>query len=137
MTVGFFLVSGRKDLSLSPRRFRPSGDVIREIYRIGLPAIVMQSLATFMTLGLNKIMALFSESAVFILGVYFKIQSFIFMPVFGLNNGLTPVVGYNYGARSRGRIVALIRFALEIGAVIMAAAFAGSLSPPLSPALPR
>ena len=121
MTVGFFLVSGRKDLSLSPRRFRPSGDVIREIYRIGLPAIVMQSLATFMTLGLNKIMALFSESAVFILGVYFKIQSFIFMPVFGLNNGLTPVVGYNYGARSRGRIVALIRFALEIGVVIMAA----------------
>lgn len=80
----------------------------------------MQSLATFMTLGLNKIMALFSESAVFILGVYFKIQSFIFMPVFGLNNGLTPVVGYNYGARSRGRIVALIRFALEIGVVIMA-----------------
>lgn len=121
MTVGFFLVSGRKDLSLSPRRFRPSGDVIREIYRIGLPAIVMQSLATFMTLGLNKIMALFSESAVFILGVYFKIQSFIFMPVFGLNNGLIPVVGYNYGARSRGRIVALIRFALEIGVVIMAA----------------
>ena len=120
MTVGFFLVSGRKDLSLSPRRFRPSGDIIREIYRIGLPAIVMQSLATFMTLGLNKIMALFSESAVFILGVYFKIQSFIFMPVFGLNNGLTPVVGYNYGARSRGRIVALIRFALEIGVVIMA-----------------
>lgn len=87
MTVGFFLVSGRKDLSLSPRRFRPSGDVIRDIYRIGLPAIVMQSLAAFMTLGLNKIMALFSESAVFILGVYFKIQSFIFMPVFGLNNG--------------------------------------------------
>ena len=85
MTVGFFLVSGRKDLS-SPA-LRPSGDVIREIYRIGLPAIVMQSQATFMTLGLNKIMALFSESAVFILGVYFKIQSFIFMPVFGLNNG--------------------------------------------------
>ena len=107
MTVGFFLVSGRKDLSLSPRRFRPSGDVIRDIYRIGLPAIVMQSLAAFMTLGLNKIMALFSESAVFILGVYFKIQSFIFMPVFGLNNVLTPV--------------ALIRFALEIGVVIMAA----------------
>lgn len=119
MALGLALVLRRKELHLSLRGFRPKWSVIAEIYRIGLPAIVMQSLATFMTLGLNKIMTLFSDSAVFILGVYFKIQSFIFMPVFGLNNGLTPVVGYNYGAKNRGRLLGLIRFALEIGGAIM------------------
>lgn len=117
--VGFVLVGRCSALKLHVRGFRPSKSVILEVYQIGLPAIVMQSLASFMTLGLNKIMALFSGSAVFILGAYFKIQSFIFMPVFGLNNGLIPVLGYNYGARSRSRITGLIRFALEIGLAIM------------------
>lgn len=121
MLVGFLLVRRRRALPLSFRGFRPSRKVIGEIYYIGLPAIAMQSLATVMTLGLNKIMILFDESAVFILGVYFKLQSFIFMPVAGLNNGLTPVVGYNYGARDRRRIEGLVRFALEIDAAIMVA----------------
>ena len=120
MVVGFVLVSRHQEVSLSLKGFRPRWDVIGEIYRIGAPAIVMQSLATVMTLGLNKIMALFDQSAVFVLGVYFKIQSFIFMPVYGLNNGLTPVVGYNYGAGDRKRIVGLVTFALEIGTAIMA-----------------
>lgn len=121
MTVGFVLVARCRTVVLSPKGFRPQKEVIAELYRIGLPAIVMQSLATFMTLGLNKIMALFSSSAVFILGAYFKIQSFIFMPVHGLNNGMIPVVGYNYGARHRARITGLTRFALCIAVVIMAA----------------
>ena len=72
--------------------------------RIGLPAIMMQSLFTIMTLGMNKILALFSDNGVFIMGAYFKVQSFLFMPVFGLNNGLTPVVSYNYGAKRPDRI---------------------------------
>ena len=80
----------------------------------------MQSLSSVMTLGLNKIMALFDPSAVFILGAYFKLQSFLIMPVAGLTNGLTPLVAYNYGARSRTRILALTRFALALGAAIMA-----------------
>ena len=120
MVVGFVLVRRNRAVPLRVRGFRPQGRVILEVYRIGLPAIVMQSLASFMTLGLNKIMALFSPFAVFILGAYFKIQSFIFMPVYGLNNGLIPVVGYNYGAKSRARILGLIRFALEIAVAIMA-----------------
>ncbi len=74
-----------------------------------------------MTLGLNKIMALFDPSAVFILGAYFKLQSFLIMPVAGLTNGLTPLVAYNYGAGLRERIQALVRFALALGAAIMAA----------------
>ena len=121
MTVGFVLVARCRTVVLSPKGFRPQKEVIAELYRIGLPAIVMQSLVTFMTLGLNKIMALFSSSAVFILGAYFKIQSFIFMPVHGLNNGMIPVVGYNYGARHRERIAGLTRFALFLALVIMAA----------------
>ena len=118
--VGFVLVGRNPALRLHLRGFRPDGEVIGQVYRIGLPAIVMQSLASFMTLGLNKIMALYSAHAVYVLGVYFKLQSFIFMPVYGLNNGLIPVVGYNYGARSRSRITGLTRFALQIGAAIMA-----------------
>lgn len=121
MVVGFILVHRCKAMSLSPKGFRPDGAVIAELYRIGLPAIVMQSLSTFMTLGLHKIMALYSSSAVFILGAYFKIQSFVFMPVYGLTNGLVPVLGYNYGAKNRTRITGLIQFALLITAVIMAA----------------
>ena len=118
--VGLFLVRRCKEIRVSVRGFRPDGGVIRELYKIGLPAMVMQSLATFMTLGLNKIVVLFDESYVFILGVYFKIQSFVFMPIYGLNNGLIPVLGYNFGARKKERILGLIRFALVIATAIMA-----------------
>ena len=121
MATGFLLVRRRRALPLSLRGFRPRGTVIGEIYRIGVPAIAMQSLSSVMTLGLNKIMALFDPSAVFILGAYFKLQSFLIMPVSGLTNGLTPLVAYNYGARSCARILALVRFALTLGAAIMAA----------------
>ncbi len=121
MATGFFLVHRRRSLPLSLRSFRPKGAVVGEIYRIGVPAIAMQSLSSVMTLGLNKIMALFDPSAVFILGAYFKLQSFLIMPVAGLTNGLTPLVAYNYGAGLRERIQALVRFALALGAAIMAA----------------
>ena len=81
----------------------------------------MQALTTVMTMGMNKILAQVTETGVFILGAYFKLQSFIFMPVYGLNNGLTPLVSFNYGARHRERIRGLIRFALAIACGIMAA----------------
>ena len=94
--------------------------MIGDICRIGVPAAAMQSLSSVMTLGLNKIMALFDPNAVFLLGAYFKLQSFLIMPVAGLTNGLTPLVAYNYGARKRERILELVRFALALGAAIMA-----------------
>ena len=120
MTVGFLLLRRLRRFPLSLRGFRPRGDILAELCRIGIPAAAMQSLSSVMTLGLNKIMALFDPSAVFILGAYFKLQSFLIMPVAGLTNGLTPLVAYNYGARSRTRILALTRFALALGAAIMA-----------------
>lgn len=121
MTVGLIMVRRNHVLVLHVRGFRPSMEVVREIYRIGLPAIAMQALTTVMTLGMNKILAMTSETGVFILGAYFKLQSFIFMPVYGLNNGLIPVVSFNYGAGSRRRVEGLIHFALVIAVVIMAA----------------
>lgn len=120
MAVGFLLLRRLRRFPLSPKGFRPRGDILAELCRIGIPAAAMQSLSSVMTLGLNKIMALYDPSAVFILGAYFKLQTFLIMPVAGLTNGLTPLVSYNYGARSRERILALTRFALALGAAIMA-----------------
>ena len=125
MCVGFFLVHRKPVVKLSFRKFRPDMAAIRDIYRIGMPAMAMQSLGTFMTLGLNKILVLPSVTAaagdapVFVLGAYFKLQSFVFMPVAGLNNGLTPVLSYNYGAKHRRRIVEGLHFALKLALVIM------------------
>ena len=120
MAVGFLLLRRLRRFPLSPKGFRPRGDILAELCRIGIPAAAMQSLSSVMTLGLNKIMALYDPNAVFILGAYFKLQTFLIMPVSGLTNGLTPLVSFNYGARSRERILALTRFALALGAAIMA-----------------
>ena len=113
--IGLFLLRRiRGQFSLSPRSFRFSPALTGEILRIAGPAIVMQSLSSLMTLGLNQIMTLWSETAVFVLGVYFKIQSFVFMPIFGVNNGMVPIISYNYGAKHARRITHAIRFGLRL-----------------------
>jgi len=119
MLVGLALVRRSRALPLQLKGFRPSGAAVGEILHIGLPAMVMQSLTTVMSLGMNKLLALFSETGVFLLGAYSKLQTFIFMPVYGLNNGLIPVVSFNYGARRRDRVVGLVRFALVIALSIL------------------
>lgn len=119
MGIALVLVYRNQMIKLKLRGFRPDKTVILEIYRIGMPAIAMQSLFTLMTLGMNKLLDIFTDTGVFIMGAYFKIQSFIFMPVFGLNNGLTPVVSFNYGAKNQTRVVGLIRFAVTIAAGVM------------------
>ncbi|MEQ2442278.1 MATE family efflux transporter [Pseudoflavonifractor intestinihominis] len=125
MAVGFVLVARNRVIRLTLRGFRPCPATILDIYRIGGPAIVMQSLSTVMTLGLNKILSLpkmlvlYGDAPVFILSAYFKLQSFVFMPVYGMNNGLTPILSYNYGARQRERIAGGVRFALAAALCIM------------------
>ncbi len=84
--------------------FRPDGMMIKEIYRIGVPSIIMQAVGSAMTLGMNLILVSFSTTAVATFGAYFKIQSFVFMPIFGMNNGLVPIIAYNYGARKPDRM---------------------------------
>lgn len=123
--IGLLLVRRLGDqLPISLKGFRPSGGMTLEICRVAAPSIVMQSLASFMSLGLNQILTRWSQTAVFVLGVYFKIQSFVFMPIFGINNGLIPIISYNYGARDRERIVHSARFGLQLA---VGTALAGAL----------
>lgn len=96
------------------KRFRFNGRTVRDIYAVGVPSIIMQSISSVLLVGLNAILIAFSEAAVSVLGVYYKLQSFVFMPVFGLTHGVMPIMGYNYGARKRDRLLS----ALKIGSVI-------------------
>ena len=100
--------------------FRPEKAVIAEIYRVGVPSIVMQSIGSVMTFGFNQILIGFSTTAAAVFGAYFKLQSFIFLPVFGLNNGLVPIIAYNYGARRADRIKEALRRAILYAMCIMA-----------------
>ena len=107
------------EIKLQLRGFRPSGAIIGKIYSVGVPSIIMASISSVMTFGMNKILIAFSSTAAAVFGVYFKLQSFIFMPVFGLNNGMVPIVAYNYGARKPARIMKTIRLSVCYAVGIM------------------
>ncbi len=98
---------------------RPHGATIRRILAIGVPSVIMQSIGSVMTFLMNQILIAFSSTAVAVFGVYFKLQSFIFMPVFGLNNGTVPIVAYNYGARKRERMTQAIKYSVATAMTIM------------------
>ena len=112
-----------KEIPLSFRHFRPNGRTIRKIYAVGIPSIIMGSIATVMTVFLNLILLTFGEAlgkageAAF--GIYFKLNSFVFMPIFGLNNGVIPIIAYNYGARNRNRMLQAIKLACIYAASVM------------------
>ena len=108
-----------RDVQLSFKGFKPDGRIIAKIYEVGVPSIVMQSIVSIMTFGMNKILIMFSETAVSVLGIYFKLQSFIFMPIFGLNNGVIPIVAYNYGAGQKKRLMDTIKLSTFIAVGIM------------------
>ncbi|MEG2452149.1 MAG: MATE family efflux transporter [Clostridium sp.] len=107
------------DVLISFKHFRPNLPIIKKIYEVGIPSIVMQSIISVMTLGMNTILLMFSETAVSVLGIYFKLQSFVFMPIFGLNNGMIPIVAYNYGAQNKKRIIDTIKLSSAIAIGIM------------------
>lgn len=88
-----------KDINLTLKGFRPAGSTIKRIYAVGIPSIAMNAIGSVMTFAMNNILIAFSSTAVAVFGVYFKLQSFVFMPIFGINNGMVPIIGYNYGAR--------------------------------------
>ena len=100
------------EVKLIFRSFRPSGRIIGTIYAIGIPSIIMQSIGSVMTYSMNRILIEFSSTATAVFGVYFKLQSFFFMPVFGLNNGITPIIAFNYGAQNRKRMVKTIKLSM-------------------------
>ena len=112
------------EVKLSLRKFRPNGSIIRTIYAVGVPSIIMASIGSVMTFGMNKILIAFTSTATAVFGVYFKLQSFIFMPVFGLNNGMVPVVAYNLGAGKPDRIIRVVKLSVFYAVSIMLVGFA-------------
>jgi len=118
--VGLYLcLKKNPEIRLSMRGFRPSGDMIRRVMTIGVPSVIMQSIGSVMTFMMNQILIAFSATAVAVFGVYFKLQSFIFMPIFGMNNGTVPIVAYNYGARRADRMMQAIRYSITAAVSIM------------------
>lgn len=120
----YYNVAKNKELNLNMKGFRPNGKIIADIYKVGVPSIIMQSIGSVMTFGMNKILLMFSSTAAAVFGIYFKLQSFIFMPIFGLNNGMIPIIAYNYGARQKKRIMQTIRLSVAIAMGIMAVGLA-------------
>lgn len=119
----YFNLTRNPDIQLSFRKFRPSGSIIGGIYSVGLPSIAMQSIGSVMVFGINQILIAFTATATAVFGVYFKLQSFIFMPVFGLNNGMVPIVAYNYGAQKPDRIIKTIKLSILYAVSIMLLGF--------------
>ena len=119
--VGLFMnLRLNPEVPLGPRHFQIHGSTFRRILAIGIPSVIMQSIGSVMTFCMNQILIAFSSTAVAVFGVYFKLQSFIFMPVFGLNNGTVPIIAYNYGARKPDRMRLTIKYGVSAAVVIMA-----------------
>ena len=111
MIFGAFLIFNKKCLvKINFKGFRPCIKTIKEIYVVGIPSIFLQMVGSVMNVGLNKILISFTPTAVSVMGVYFKLQSFVFMPVFGLNSGTMPIIGYNFGARNRRRVMDALKY---------------------------
>lgn len=108
-----------REVRLKRRGFKPRGETVLSIYKIALPSIVMQSIGSVMVFAFNDVLLKFSEAAVSVFGVYFKLQSFVLMPVIGMNNGMVPIIGYNYGAKNRARIISVIKLAILYAIAIM------------------
>ncbi|MCD7867817.1 MAG: MATE family efflux transporter [Clostridiales bacterium] len=113
-----------EDISLKFRSFRPKLSAIGNILYIGVPSVLMVAIGSVMTFCVNKILVVFSSTAVAVFGVYFKLQSFAFMPVFGMNNGMVPIIAYNYGARKPDRMVKTLKLAMIYATAIMILALA-------------
>lgn len=120
MTLGIYLNQTRnRELRLDMKNLRPNRQMLSGILAVGFPSTIMQSISSVLNVLMNLILIQYGNAAVSVLGVYFKLQSFVFMPVFGLGNGLVPIIGYNYGARMRQRVYDAIKVALRLALVIM------------------
>ena len=124
--VGFIIsltlnLTKNKEIKFSIKGFRPHAKTIGEIYKVGVPSILLGSIGSVLTYLINLILGAFTMTAVAVYGVYFKLQSFIFMPVFGLNNGIVPIVAYNYGAKRKDRIMRSIKLCAIAAVTIMVA----------------
>ncbi|MBE6963614.1 MAG: MATE family efflux transporter [Ruminococcaceae bacterium] len=117
----YFNLKFNPDIHIRLRHIRWHGPTARDIYRVGVPSIIMQSIGSVMTFTMNQILIGFTEAATAVFGAYFKLQSFVFMPIFGLNNGMVPIVSYNYGAARMDRVKKAIRLTVIVSVSIMTA----------------
>ena len=108
-----------KEINISIKGLKPDLEIIKNIYSVGIPSIIMMSITSVTTYGMNNILNKFSSTAVAVFGAYFKLQSFVFMPVFGLNNGMVPIVAYNYGAGNKERLTKTIKLSIIYASCIM------------------
>ena len=108
-----------KEIHISMKGFRPDGPIIKNIYLVGIPSIIMSAIGSVTTFAMNKILIAFSTTATAVFGIYFKLQSFVFMPLFGLNNGMVPIVAYNYGAKKPDRIMKTLKLSIIYATALM------------------
>ena len=117
ITIG---IRGGHLVKIKLKGFKMDWRIVGDIYKVGLPSIVMQSIGSFMIIFYNMILVAYSTTAVAVLGIYFRIQSFVFMPVFGLNQGAMPIMGYNYGAKNKERLMSTYKEAFKVALIVMA-----------------
>lgn len=115
----YFNIKKNDDINISLKGFKPDFRIIKTIFSVGFPSILMQTIGSFLTYFINKFLISFTPTAVSVYGIYFSLQSFVFMPVFGLNNGMVPIIAYNYGARNKKRILDTIKLSIITAVLIM------------------
>lgn len=123
MAIGLYILITKNHAINFTLKGRVNFGIIKEIYKVGFPSIVMQALVSIMIFGMNAILITFSSTAVAVLGIYGKVQSFVFMPCFGVNQGALPIMGYNYGARDKKRMFACYRLGIIMSVGIMFVGF--------------
>lgn len=122
MVVALIVLFAKKHrIKIRLKGFRLRKSTIFDIYAVGFPSMIMQSIGSVLVASMNLILGSFSDTAIAVYGIYFKLQSFVFMPVFGLTHGVMPIMGYNYGARKKDRLISALKIGCMIALVIMAA----------------
>lgn len=119
LLAAYFHHKKNTELQIQYKGFRPDKQTIKAIYSVGIPSMVMTSITSVTTYALNVILMTFSSTATAVFGIYYKLQSFVFMPVFGLNNGMIPILSYNYGARKKDRMIKIITYCIAYAMGIM------------------
>ena len=119
----YYNISKNDEIKIRIKGFKPNFETIKKIYSVGIPSIIMGSIGSVMTFGMNKILLVFTSTATAVFGVYFKLQSFVFMPVFGINNGMVPIISYNFGARNKERMIDTMKISIIYAVCIMIIGF--------------
>lgn len=121
MSIAIYMLFAKKnEVKFDLKSFHLDFNCIKQIYAVGVPTILMNSLGSVLVMGLNSLLVTFSNLAVSLFGIYYKLQTFVFMPVSGLTQGALPIFGYNYGAQNHQRLKDTLKYALMVALLIMA-----------------